>query len=224
MSHHAIEKQLGKSSAMRQIAVSPCLQPGKSSSVAAVNQCRPNGILVIEDEHLLRRLLEKGLRKKGFAVWVAADGSEGVDLYRRVEAQIDVVLSDVQMPVLDGPKTLDALRKINPSVRCCFMTGDTTPTLLAHLMGQRPDGLFIKPFGVTEVAAVLREVASQSPSGNVEMIGNSTGGDNPESSDTQGMLNGDDVRSESHSRPVPPLLRTFAALIELGEEWSGGRK
>lgn len=224
MSHHTLEKQLGKSSTMRQIAVSPCLQSDKSSSVAAVDQCRPTGILVIEDERLLRKVMEKVLRKRGFAVWVAADGGEGVDLYRRVRAQIDVVLSDVQMPVLDGPKTLAALRKINPSVRCCFMTGDTRPTLLAHLMSQRPDGLFIKPFEVSEVAAVLREVADQSPTGNVEMIGNSIGGDNPDASETQGRPDGDDVRSESHNPPVPPLLRAFAALIQLGEEWSAGRK
>ena len=85
MSHSALEKQVGKEPATRQVAASPYLQPEKSSTVSTADPCRPTGILVIEDERLLRKVMEKILRKQGFAVWVAADGAEGVDLYRRLQ-------------------------------------------------------------------------------------------------------------------------------------------
>lgn len=221
MSHATLENQVCVGTTLRQVIAPESLQGERSPDSPDVDQRRPTGILVIEDERLLRKALEKGLRNQGFAVWVAADGGEGVDLYRRVGAQIDVVLSDVQMPVLDGPKTLDALREINPAVRCCFMTGNTRPTLLAHLLDKRPDGLFIKPFAVAEVVAVLREVAGQPPTGNAKVIDVSTGGDSRDSSETQGRSDGDAMKCRSHNRPVPSAL---AALIELGGEWSAGRK
>lgn len=128
---------------------------------ADLDQCRPAGVLVIEDERLMLKAMEQGLRKRGFVVWAAPDGSEGVDLYRRFGAQIDVVLSDVQMPVLDGPKTLDALRKINPSVRFCFMTGDTRASTLTNLLRRGALRVFTKPFpSVAGVAEELWELAT----------------------------------------------------------------
>lgn len=76
--------------------------------------CRPTGILVIEDAQLMLKALTETLRKRGFVVWAAPDGREGVDLYRCFGTQIDIVLSDVQMPVLDGPKAIDSLRESSP--------------------------------------------------------------------------------------------------------------
>jgi two-component system, OmpR family, response regulator len=128
---------------------------------ADLDQCRPTGVLVIEDERLMLKAMEQGLRKRGFVVWAAPDGGEGVDLYRRFGSQIDVVLSDVQMPVLDGPKTLDALREINPCVRFCFMTGDTRSATLTNLLRRGAMRVFTKPFPVAGVAEELWELATR---------------------------------------------------------------
>lgn len=129
--------------------------------IANIDLGRPTGILVIEDERLLLKAMTQGLRNRGFVVWTAQDGGEGVDLYQRFWAQIDVVLSDVQMPVLDGPKTLEALRKINPLVRCCFMTGDTRQSTSNSLLRRGALRVFAKPFSsVAQVADELRELAT----------------------------------------------------------------
>lgn len=133
-----------------------------AGNAAETVECRPIGVLVIEDERLMLKAMEQGLRKRGFVVWAAPDGGEGVDLYRRFESQIDVVLSDVQMPVLDGPKTLDALREINPSVRFCFMTGDTRSATLNNLLGRGAMRVFPKPLpSVAGVAEELWELATR---------------------------------------------------------------
>lgn len=137
-------------------------RPHADYGTADLAQCRQTGVLVIEDERLMLKAMEQGLRQRGFVVWAAPDGGEGVDLYRRFGSQIDVVLSDVQMPVLDGPKTLDALREINPSVRFCFMTGDTRSATLTNLLRRGAMRVFTKPFpSVAGVAEELWELATR---------------------------------------------------------------
>lgn len=125
---------------------------------------RPMGVLVIEDDQLLRNLIARRLRKLGALAWTATNGQEGVELYRQVGLGIDLVLSDVQMPVLDGIATLHALRAIDPNVHCCFMTGDTRPATLDLIESCRPYRLFVKPFDVCEVVAALQELG-QCPAG-----------------------------------------------------------
>lgn len=117
MSHSAPAGQVSEGSDTRQVAP---VEGRREELPGAAVQSRALGVLVIEDEKLMRRSLEQGLKKRGFAVWAAADGGEGVELYRRFGAQIDVVLSDLNMPVMDGPQTLDSLRQINPLVRFCL--------------------------------------------------------------------------------------------------------
>lgn len=137
-------------------------RPHANHNAADLVQCRPTGVLVIEDERLMLKAMEQGLRNRGFVVWAARDGGEGVDLYRRFGTRIDVVLSDVQMPVLDGPKTLDALRAMNPAIRFCFMTGDTRAATLANLLGRGAIRVFTKPLrSVAGVAEELWELATR---------------------------------------------------------------
>lgn len=126
---------------------------------------RPTGVLVIEDDRLMLKSLARGLSMRGFAVWCAADGGEAVGLYQRFGAGIDVVLSDLNMPVMDGPRTLEVLREIDPLVRFCFMTADASESTLADLSRRGAMRVFTKPFAsVSEVAEELRELATRPPS------------------------------------------------------------
>lgn len=117
---------------------------------------RPPGILLIEDTRLMRQAMEQALQKVGFTVWAAADGSVGIELYRRYKPHIDVVLSDMHMPVMNGLQTLAVLRTINPLVRFCFMSGDTRPSALRELQRRGALRIFTKPF--ESLAAVTQEV------------------------------------------------------------------
>jgi CheY-like chemotaxis protein len=128
-----------------------------TSGVAA----RKCGLLVVDDEGGVRGLLDVGMRQEGFAVWLAADGQEALDLYRRRRGAIDVVLMDVRMPGLDGPQTLAALQGIDPQVRCCFMSGDPGSYTEQGLCELGADAVLRKPFRLAEVARVLRETASR---------------------------------------------------------------
>src|SRR5262245_55107189 len=68
-------------------------------------------ILVVDDEPMIRKLLQLQLQQQGFGVLVAADGREALVLYQARRSTIALVLLDVRMPDLDGPQTLAALRQ-----------------------------------------------------------------------------------------------------------------
>jgi CheY-like chemotaxis protein len=118
------------------------------------------GVLVADDEQMIRLLVQLGLERNGFTVWLAADGREAIDLYRAHSADISAVLLDVQMPDVDGPQTLDALRELSPTLPVCFMSGDTGTYQAEELVRRGAAFVIAKPFRMDDVAKILRLLAS----------------------------------------------------------------
>ncbi len=81
------------------------------------------GVLVVDDENLVRRVISRRLQMENFRVWEARNGAEAVELFRVFRDDIDAVLLDVHMPGLDGPATLHAIRELRPDVFAYFLTG-----------------------------------------------------------------------------------------------------
>src|SRR5262245_42154394 len=94
------------------------------------------GILVVDDDAMLRTLLVAVLARKGFRIWAAGEGHAAIDLFRRLQGQVSLVLLDVCMPGLDGPRTLAELRRLEPGLRACFMSGHTGNYAPEELLGQ----------------------------------------------------------------------------------------
>jgi CheY-like chemotaxis protein len=110
---------------------------------------------VVDDEHLVRIMVQLGLERNGFDVWLASDGREAIRLYRKHRGRIAVVLLDVCMPGLDGPRTLDALRELNPEVPACFMSGNTGAYDPEELRRRGAASVIAKPFRLDQLASVL---------------------------------------------------------------------
>jgi DNA-binding NtrC family response regulator len=115
-------------------------------------------VLVVDDDPMLRRLLDLGLQRAGFVVRLASDGKEAIESYRRQPAGI--VLMDVQMPGADGAETLELLRQLDPQVRCCLMTGGTSYTV-EELLKMGALRVIEKPFNLERLAQTLRHVLSR---------------------------------------------------------------
>lgn len=130
---------------------------------AAVSGPRKFGILVVDDEEVIRNVLEVQMRKEGFAVWLAAEGHEALQLYRQHQSAIDVVLLDLRMPGLDGTQTLAGLLQIDPQVYCYFMTGDLGEHAEWSLCNLGAAAVIRKPFDLTKIADMLREMANNEP-------------------------------------------------------------
>jgi CheY-like chemotaxis protein len=114
------------------------------------------GILIVDDEVQVRTMLGLALRHHGFKVWLADSGRKAIELYAQHDA-IDVVLLDVRTPGFNGLQTLAALQKINPLVRCCFISDDSVPYPRASLLALGACAVLEKPFGLVDVSHALRE-------------------------------------------------------------------
>jgi two-component system, cell cycle sensor histidine kinase and response regulator CckA len=89
----------------------------------AIDHTGQGTILLVEDEEGLRTLNARGLASRGYTVLEAANGVEALDVIEGHRGKIDLVVSDVVMPEMDGPTLLKELRQRDPSVRIIFVSG-----------------------------------------------------------------------------------------------------
>ena len=83
-------------------------------------------VLVVDDEEPIRKLAQKVLERFGYRVLLASDGNEAISLYQPRRNEIDVVVTDMVMPNMDGPATVSALKAINPEVKIVGSSGWTS--------------------------------------------------------------------------------------------------
>ncbi|MEJ2677831.1 MAG: ATP-binding protein [Gemmatimonadota bacterium] len=115
-------------------------------------------ILIAEDEEDLRRYIELTLRRLNYQVLTAPDGREAVRAYEAAPDAIDLVLLDMNMPVMDGLATYRALRELDPDVRVIVATGYTT----GGAAGMEGVPILSKPFSAVALSrAVHRVLQSQ---------------------------------------------------------------
>ena len=113
-------------------------------------------VLLVEDEDTVRVVAERALVRAGFEVTPARDGEEGLELVRLGRA-FDVVVSDVVMPVMDGPAMARAIRLIRPEIPILFMSGYAEEQLRGEI--DIPNMHFLpKPFSVAEIGAAVEGV------------------------------------------------------------------
>ena len=116
-------------------------------------------ILIVDDEVIVRNIVQRILTQAGFAVLAAADGLEALELFETFPDTIDVLLTDIDMPRLDGFQLAKRIRLDKPNVKIVFMSGklDTvTGTMLEHFVS--------KPFGPTALVDAVRKALAGSPS------------------------------------------------------------
>ena len=116
-------------------------------------------VLVVEDQAAIGIMLELALRQFGFTVHLAGGGREALEAFSRHSDSIDVVLLDVQMPDLDGPETLAALRRVNLSVPVVFMSGHIGHHSPEDLLELGATCLLHKPFNLDELSQLLWQLA-----------------------------------------------------------------
>ena len=115
----------------------------------------PHGtILVIDDEEIMRDILETLLTREGYAVRLASSGAEGLELARAMP--FDAALVDIMMPGLDGIATLDELRRLDDDLAIVMITAyGSIESAIAAMKGGAFDYV-TKPFKNEEVLVVLR--------------------------------------------------------------------
>lgn len=122
-------------------------------------------ILLIDDDELLRDVLAKSLHHAGHTVIQASDGQQGVDLFHATE--IDIVITDLVMPVQEGVETIIKLRRENPNLPIIAISGGVTNSRtyldMAGKLGAKR--ILAKPFTPKELLQAISEVLPAQPAG-----------------------------------------------------------
>jgi CheY-like chemotaxis protein len=123
------------------------------------------GVLVADDEPLIRSLFQGILSRRGLTVWPAADGREAVEVFRRERGRISMAFLDMRMPVLDGAAALGELLRLDPSLACCMISADFHEREPEELCRRGAVAVLPKPFAVTQIDAMLDRLAAAKMTG-----------------------------------------------------------
>lgn len=113
-------------------------------------------ILVVDDEPSVRTWCKLVLERNGFTSMLAVNGQEGLNLYSEQWADIDLVLSDIKMPVMDGVEMVRQIFKVTPHANIIVMTGFGFNDLMPDDVKKLCSSLS-KPFQSQELLAEIRK-------------------------------------------------------------------
>lgn len=114
-------------------------------------------VLLVEDEEAVRAFAARALTSRGYTVDVAGSGVEALEVFHEVEGEIDLVVSDVVMPEMDGPTLLTELRKIRPDLKVIFVSGYAEDAFRKNLPDGEVFGFLPKPFSLKQLATAVKE-------------------------------------------------------------------
>jgi two-component system, cell cycle sensor histidine kinase and response regulator CckA len=119
-------------------------------------------VLLVEDEEAVRSFASRALSTRGYKVLEAGTGVEALEIMDREHNKIDLVVSDVVMPEMDGPTLLRHLRQRNPDIRFIFMSGYAEEAFRKNLTDE--NFVFLpKPFTLKKLAETVKAATAQKP-------------------------------------------------------------
>jgi two-component system, cell cycle sensor histidine kinase and response regulator CckA len=114
-------------------------------------------ILLVEDEEGLRSLNARGLRSRGYSVIEASNGIEAMEALEQRNGAVDLVVSDVVMPEMDGPTLLKTMRGRNPDLKIIFVSGYAEDAFEKSLPENQQFAFLPKPFTLSQLVAAVKE-------------------------------------------------------------------
>lgn len=115
-------------------------------------------ILVVDDEEIIRRMMQRILEMFGYRVVLAGDGAEAVAIYGRRAAEIAAVITDMTMPVVEGPEAIRILRTMNPNLPIIGASGLASGNYAAKLTRLGVKHILSKPYTTPELLKMLKQV------------------------------------------------------------------
>jgi two-component system cell cycle sensor histidine kinase/response regulator CckA len=130
---------------------------GEVVRTAATDLTGQGTILLVEDEEGLRTLNARGLVSRGYTVLEAANGVEAMEVLEKRGGDVDLVVSDVVMPEMDGPTLLKEMRQRNPELKIIFVSGYAEDAFQKHLPEHGQFAFLPKPFTLKQLVAAVKE-------------------------------------------------------------------
>jgi len=139
--------------------VQPGEAPAKTKAKGKTGELWGSGtVLLVEDEAMVRAVAERALTRHGYTVLTAENGEAALEMLAQAE-KVDLMISDVVMPTMDGPATVRAARKLQADLPILFISGYAEEQLRKSI--DIPNVSFLaKPFSVRQLAEAVRDVLS----------------------------------------------------------------
>ncbi len=142
--------------------------PAPAAGAPAVAAARAAGadltgqgtILLVEDEEGLRALNARGLASRGYTVFEASNGVDAIEVLDK-KGDVDLVVSDVVMPEMDGPTLLKELRRRNPKLKVIFVSGYAEEAFQKNLPEQEQYEFLAKPFTLKQLVSKVKETMAE---------------------------------------------------------------
>ncbi|WP_409371490.1 cell cycle histidine kinase CckA [Methylocella sp. CPCC 101449] len=128
----------------------------KANSSPAADATGHGTILLVEDEEAVRAFASRALASRGYTVHEASNGEDALDIVSEVGGQIDLIVSDVVMPVMDGPTMLGELRKRGVTAKIVFMSGHAEDAFARNLPAGEDFGFLPKPFPLKQLIETVK--------------------------------------------------------------------
>jgi PAS domain S-box-containing protein len=139
----------------------PSLTTPGTVPVKPIQVAMPRGlgelILVVDDEVAVRQITQHTLEAFGYRVLVAADGTEAVSLFAARKQEIALVLTDMMMPVMDGPTTIQVMKRMQPEVRIIAASGLSVHGMMAKAALTGVKHFLRKPFTAEVMLQMLQK-------------------------------------------------------------------
>jgi PAS domain S-box-containing protein len=157
-----VESELGRGSCFRiylprVLAAEESPAPAPAATATDGTHGRET-VLLVEDEDLVRELARGLLRKSGYTVLEASDGGQALEVAASHASPIDLLITDVVMPRMNGPELERQLTAARPGLKVLFTTGYTDSALSRYGMYERGKIVLLKPFAPEDFLRTVREI------------------------------------------------------------------
>src|SRR3954465_7674920 len=118
-------------------------------------------ILLVEDEDPVRAVNARALSARGYTVLEAASGVEALQIIQARQEPVDLVVSDVVMPEMDGPTLLGELRKLHPDLKVIFVSGYAEDAFRKNLPEGEEFNFLAKPFSLKQLVEAVKQAVAE---------------------------------------------------------------
>lgn len=115
-------------------------------------------ILIVDDEEMVLETVTRMLERLGYSVLEAGSGMAAIDVYKEKMKEIDLIILDMIMPKMDGGKTYEKIKEINPNAKVLLASGYSIDDQVAEKLKNGCDGFIQKPFYLRNLSGKLREI------------------------------------------------------------------
>ena len=115
-------------------------------------------VLFVDDEYVMIEVGQQILKTLGYTVFQVRSGKEAIEVYRKNQNEIDMVILDMTMPEMSGGETYDRLKEINPDIKGLLSSGYSIDGQATDILKRGCNGFIQKPFNMKDLSQKIREI------------------------------------------------------------------